>query len=48
MRMRLRLTGLWLHPDFLRLWAGQTISVFGSQVTALALPLTAVLLLRAA
>ena len=39
--------GLWRHPDFLRLWAGQTISQFGSQVTLLALPLTAALALGA-
>jgi MFS family permease len=45
--MRLQLTGLWRHPDFLKLWVGQTISVFGSQITALALPLTAVLNLQA-
>ena len=38
---------LWHHPEFLKLWAGQTISVFGSGVTATALPLTAVLLLGA-
>jgi len=38
---------LWRHPDFLKLWAGQTISLAGSQVTGLALPLTAILLLRA-
>ena len=45
--MRLQLTGLWHHPDFLKLWAGQTISAFGSQVTLLALPLTAALQLGA-
>lgn len=39
--------GLTRHPDFLKLWAGQTVSVFGSQVTSLALPLTAVLVLGA-
>jgi MFS family permease len=33
--------------DFVRFWAGETVSLFGSQVTALALPLTAVLLLGA-
>ncbi|HMA35741.1 MAG TPA: MFS transporter [Chloroflexia bacterium] len=38
---------LWQHPDFLRLWAGQSISLLGSQISALALPLTAVLLLNA-
>ena len=31
------------RPEFLKLWAGQTISVFGDQITALALPLVAVL-----
>jgi MFS family permease len=30
--------GLWGHPDFLKLWTGQTISEFGSQVSALAIP----------
>jgi MFS family permease len=43
----MRLPGLWRNPDFLKLWAGQTISLFGSQITALALPLTAVLNLQA-
>lgn len=38
---------LWRHGDFVRLWAGQTVSVFGSQVTELALPLAAVLTLHA-
>jgi MFS family permease len=33
--------------EFLKLWAGQTISVFGDQVTILALPLAAVLTLHA-
>ncbi|MFN8636561.1 MAG: MFS transporter [Chloroflexota bacterium] len=35
------------HRDFLKLWAGETVSLFGSQVTLLALPLTAILLLDA-
>jgi MFS family permease len=39
--------GLWRHPDFLRLWAGQTISQFGSQVSALALPIAAIVVLDA-
>ncbi|MHB1006282.1 MAG: MFS transporter [Chloroflexota bacterium] len=43
----LRLTGLWRHGDFMRLWSGQTISQFGSQITLLALPLVAALLLKA-
>jgi MFS family permease len=29
------------HPDFLRLWTAETISVFGSAITQLALPLIA-------
>lgn len=35
------------HADFRRLWAGQTISRLGSQITALALPLVTVLALQA-
>jgi len=38
---------LWQHPDFLKLWVGDTISQFGSQITFLALPLTAAVLLGA-
>lgn len=38
---------LWRHRDFMKLWSAQTISLIGSQVTVLALPLTAILLLRA-
>ncbi len=41
------LGALWSHADFMKLWTGQTISLFGSQVTLLALPLTAVVLLNA-
>lgn len=47
MLKRLRLAGLWHHPDFLKFWAGQTVSLFGSQISLLALPLTAVLALKA-
>jgi MFS family permease len=39
--------GLWAQPDFLRLWTAQSISLFGSEITVIALPLTAVLLLSA-
>lgn len=39
--------GLWRHRDFMLLWGGQTVSEMGSAVTQLALPLTAVVLLRA-
>ena len=38
--------GLWRHRDFLSLWGSQTISQFGSQVTFLALPLVAILVLE--
>src|SRR5438445_13774497 len=38
---------LWGHPDFLKLWAGETVSEFGSQVTLLAVPTVAILLLGA-
>jgi MFS family permease len=38
---------LWSHAEFLKLWIGQTISGFGSAITALALPLTAVVILHA-
>ena len=38
---------LWQDAEFLKLWAGQTISSIGSGVTASALPLTAVLVLGA-
>ena len=40
-------TGLWRHPNFIKLWVGQTISSFGSQITSIALPLTAALTLQA-
>src|SRR5829696_9635355 len=43
----LSLGGLWRHADFRRLWAAQSASLFGSEITALALPLMAVLLLDA-
>ena len=35
------------QPEFLKLWAAQSISMLGDQVTLLALPLTAVLTLDA-
>ncbi len=42
-----RRIGLWPRSDFARLWAAQAVSALGSQITMLALPLTAVLVLRA-
>ena len=35
-------TGLWRDPDFLRLWAAQTISTFGSLVAGLAMSFLAI------
>ena len=35
-------SGLWAHRDFLRLWAAQAISAFGSRITRIALPIIAV------
>lgn len=40
-------TSLWKNSNFLNFWIGQSISMFGSQVTVVALPLTAVLVLHA-
>lgn len=42
-----RFTGLWRHPDFLKLWSGQTISTFGTLVTRFALTLAAITILHA-
>jgi MFS family permease len=39
--------GLWRHRDFLKLWSAETISQFGTQVSQLALPLVAILVLDA-
>src|SRR3989440_11080872 len=45
--MRQYRTGLWKNSDFVKLWVGQTVSQFGSGITGIALPLTAVLVLAA-
>jgi MFS family permease len=42
-----KVPGLWRHRDFLLMWGGQTVSQIGSQVTILALPLVAIVVLRA-
>ncbi len=39
--------GLWRNPAFLRFWAADTVSVFGSLITRIALPFTAILMLNA-
>lgn len=38
---------LWHNRDFVTFWFGETVSLFGTQVTTLALPLTAVLMFDA-
>ena len=45
--MRRYRTGLWSNSDFVKLWLGQTASHFGSGITGIAPPLTAVLVLAA-
>ncbi|MGH3758251.1 MFS transporter [Actinophytocola sp.] len=39
--------GLWGHPDFLKLWAGQSASLVGAEVTVVAMPFIAIQLLGA-
>ncbi len=39
--------GLWRHGDFLKLWSAQSVSQFGSNISQIALPLVAVLVLHA-
>ena len=38
---------LWRHRDFLKLWTADTVSQFGSQVSALAIPFVAIVVLQA-
>lgn len=38
---------VWRHREFLWLWGGQTVSEMGSQISVLALPLVAVVVLKA-
>ena len=40
-------TSLWRHADFVKLWSGQTASLFGSAITGLALQFIAVVTLEA-
>src|SRR5438552_19159024 len=41
-----RILGVGRESEFLKLWAGQTVSLLGSEITLLALPLTAILVLK--
>lgn len=40
-------SGLWRHADFLKLWGGQTFSVFGSLISRIALPFLVIYTLQA-
>jgi MFS family permease len=42
-----RPASLWRHADFMKLWGGQSLSLVGTQVTVVAMPLVAVQLLHA-
>jgi MFS family permease len=46
-RFRRPTGGLWANRDFVKLWSGQSISEFGSQISALAIPLLAATQLHA-
>ncbi len=45
-RLRRPTGGLWSNADFVRLWTGQSISELGSQVSALAIPIVAAVVLH--
>src|SRR5579864_1643802 len=47
MRRPRRTGALWSNADFVRLWAGQSISELGSQVSQLAIPIVAAIALHA-
>lgn len=47
MRKKRQTPGLWQQPAFRRLWTGSSVSLFGSQITVLAIPFTAALILHA-
>jgi len=40
-------SSLWCQPEFLKFWAGQSVSLFGTQFSLLAIPLAAALTLHA-
>jgi MFS family permease len=43
----MRISGIWKNSDFFKLWSATTISQMGTQVSFIALPLIAVIFLRA-
>ncbi len=46
-RAERRRRSLWRHVDFMKLWTGESVSQLGTQITLIAFPLTAILLLHA-
>src|SRR5688572_32237325 len=44
---RAQTSTLWANPDFVKLWAGQTVSKFGTHITGSAMAVVAVLILQA-
>jgi len=44
---RVQAASLWRNPDFLKFWVGRTVSLFGDEVSTLALPLVAITTLHA-
>src|SRR5204863_8938863 len=47
MKLRPGPNSLWRNAGFMKLWSGQTVSQLGTQITFLAMPLAAILLLHA-
>ncbi len=45
--LRRAFRGLWRNPEFVKLWTSLTLTSFGAQITNLALPLTAAVMLHA-
>lgn len=43
----MKLKGLWNDSNFLKFWAGETLSLVGGQITIIALPLLAINILKA-
>ncbi len=38
---------LWRHPDFIKIWTAATVSLFGTSISQIAIPVIAVLVLHA-